>query len=106
MNTGVPASRARRKISITSRSVAAIGLSMNSGFLAAMTGRACSKCGRPSTLWIKTASTSSHNCAIVGTSFTPNFSVSVRVNSSTRVALHSTSGLNVFTAAMTFAPET
>ena len=57
LNHGTPASLARRAISRASSSVAASGLSMNSGLCAAITGRACSRCTRPSTLSSSTPST-------------------------------------------------
>jgi len=50
-------SLASRKISMQSASEPASGLSMNSGLPASITGRAHSRCGRPSTSSRKTTST-------------------------------------------------
>lgn len=54
---GTFACSASRKISITSLSEAAIGLSMKIGFLAMIAALACSRWGRPSMLVSRTAST-------------------------------------------------
>ena len=64
-------SAARRKISIASARLPATGLSMNSGLPAAITGRACSKCLRPSRLSSNTASTRSSRAGIESTISTP-----------------------------------
>ena len=71
LNHGTPASLASRAISRASSSVAASGLSMNSGLCAAITGRACSRCTRPSTLSSSTASTLESSVAMSGTISTP-----------------------------------
>ena len=55
----------------TSASEPAIGLSMNSGLPAAITGRACSRCGRPSTLSSSTTSTFLSSSSIESTISTP-----------------------------------
>ena len=52
------------------------GLTMNMGFPAAMTSRACSRRGRPSFVSRNTTSTISHSSAIVSTTFTPSASTS------------------------------
>ena len=64
---GTPASSARSKIATASLSEPAKGLSMNNGLPAAITGRACSRCGRPSTLSRKTTSTRSSNASMEST---------------------------------------
>ncbi len=69
-------SAARRKISIASARLPPTGLSINSGLPAAITGRACSKCLRPSMLSIKTASTRSSRAGIESTISTPAFRIS------------------------------
>ena len=74
---GTLASLASRKISITSGSEAAIGLSMNTGLRACNTGFTCSRCGRPSTLSSSTASTFLHNSSMLSYIFTPYFSCKV-----------------------------
>ena len=57
LNHGTPAALARRAISRASSSVAASGLSMNSGLCAAITGFTCARWRRPSTEVNSTAST-------------------------------------------------
>src|SRR5439155_12790070 len=83
LNTGVPVSLASRKISITSLSEPAMGLSINSGLRAFKTGLACSRCGRPSRLSSSTASTSRHSRSMLSYIRTPYLSRNVLVYPST-----------------------
>jgi len=53
-----------------------MGLSMKSGFFAAITGLACARCGRPSTLSSSTPSTLRHSSSMLSTISTPNSSFS------------------------------
>ena len=60
-------SSASRKISRTSARLPAMGLSIKTGFLAWMTGMTCLRCGRPSTLSRRTASTFRQSSTIEST---------------------------------------
>ena len=64
-------SLARRKIWMASANESAIGLSMNSGLPAAITGRAWARCTRPSTLVNSTTSTRLSSSSIESTISTP-----------------------------------
>ena len=76
---GVPVSLARSKMAMASASEPATGLSMNTGLCARKTGRACSRCGRPSTLSSRTTSTFASSSSIDPTISTPYFSFRSRV---------------------------
>ena len=71
---GVLVVRASSKMAIASASEPATGLSMNTGLCAWKTGRACSRCGRPSTLSSSTTSTRARSSSIEPTIATPNLS--------------------------------
>ncbi len=102
---GVPYSRARSKMAIASASEPATGLSMKTGFFALRTGRACSRCGRPSTLSSRTTSTLASSSSIESTIATPYFSFSSRVKPATRFRLDGMSGLPPGYAATTRTPS-
>ena len=65
LQTGTRRASANRNKATTSRSDAAIGLSMNNGLPASITGMAWARCTRPSTLVNNTASTLRHSSATV-----------------------------------------
>ena len=104
LKTGVPVSRASLAISSASRTLAVIGLSMNSGLRAASTGFACARWMRPSLLVRMTASTRRSSSSIEPTSSIFHTSRISAVNFSIRVALASMSGLPPLKAATTRAP--
>ena len=62
---------ASSKMAIASASEPATGLSMKTGLCAWRTGRACSRCGRPSTLSSSTTSTCDSSSSIEPTIATP-----------------------------------
>jgi len=72
---GTWCSLASRKMVIASASEPAIGLSMNTGFRAAKTGRACARCGRPSMLRIITASDLAITFSMESTISTPSLRI-------------------------------
>ena len=84
---GVPVSRARSKMAMASASEPATGLSMNTGLRARKTGRACSRCGRPSTLSSRTTSTFDSSSSIESDDRDAVLLLSSRVKPATRSRL-------------------